>query len=306
MASMRARLLGVLAILAVAVLMYNAAFSYSFSSGPNWRNVSVDTTVNITNAAPEILLVTIADPLTLSAGTTAYIECNVSVRDYNGAGDINFTNATFYHNATSNHTAADNNNSHYTNSSCAVSGQSGDFKNFTCGFDVSYYALNGTWVCNATTVDNFTFTDNASNSTTINSLLAVNVTPLIDYGDLSIGDTSANQTANITNIGNVPINISVRGFGGNDESNVSARNLSFICDEGNISIEYQKFSSNITHDYSGKTNLSYAFQSLANVTIPRQNDSSVPAWNLSYWQLYVPPNPFGVCNGTVVFQAEQA
>ena len=38
----------------------------------------------------------------------------------------------------------------------------------------------------------------------------------------------------------------------------------------------------------------------------QQTNDAVPVINTTYWVLYVPPNPFGRCNGTVVFQAEAA
>jgi len=296
-ATKRKGILAVLLFLALALLAYNAVFSFSYSVGPNYRNVSIDTRVNITNAAPEIMAVTLSDPVTLSAGSTQLVECNVSVRDWNGYADINLTNATFYH-STSTAGAADDNNTHYANSSCAIAGQGGDYRNFTCGFYVEYYALNWTWTCNATTWDNSSYNDTTWNTTTVSGILALNVSPLIDYGDLAVGDTSANMTANVTNIGNIPINISVAGYG-----NVSGDGLAFVCDVGNITIDNEKFSADVAADYAAKTSLATAYQDFG-FTIAKQDTPGVTKTNTTYWQLYVPPNPFGQCNGTVVFQAE--
>lgn len=308
----------VLALIVLAVgllvLSQNAFFSYSFSNGPNWINVSVDTTVNVTNSPPEILSVVIVDPITLNAGTTQAITCNATIRDYNGGNTITNVSATFYDNNTAGPGDADDNNTHYTNASCTSTGTSQYLANFSCGFDLLYYANNGTnWACNVTVVDNFTFSGNVSgndslaNTTTINALLALNVTPLINYGNLSVGDTSTAQEANITNIGNNNINISVRAFGGNDESNVSAQNISFICDQGNITHENQKYGLNSSGDFTADfTAVNYTFQQISNLTVLQQTNDSQQVTNSSYWRLYVPPGPFGICNGTVVFQAETA
>jgi len=285
-------------LLLLAVLLYNVVFSYSYSVGPNYRNVTIDTRVNVTNAGPEVRLIRMNDPITLTAGSPTYVECNVSVLDFNGGGDINRTEAIFYH-STSSSTASDDNNTHYTNATCTPYAQGGDWKNFTCGFQVYYYALNGTWTCNATTYDNRSYNDTKLNTTTIDALLALNVSPtLIDYGNLSVSDTSVNKSANVTNIGNVPINISVKGYGATENDG-----LAFVCAVGNISIANERYSINRSHSYTQKSSLQASFQQ-TNLTIQKQNVTGQFKTNATYWQLYVPPNPFGICNGTIVFQAE--
>jgi len=281
--------------------LYNALFSFSYSVGENYRNVSIDARVNITNAVPMIEAVRVDSPVTLNAGSTTLVYCNVSVLDYNGNGDINYTSAVLYSNASSSPGAADNNNTHYTNTNCTVAAQSGDYKNFSCNFTVYYYAVNGSWICNATTYDFHAFNDSEVNLTTINALLALNVTSLVDYGNLSVGDTSANQTLDVTNIGNRDINVSVKGYGLSPNDG-----LAFVCDQGNISIENEKYSVDIDALYAAKTPLSSTFTNITDLTITKQTDSVVVKTNTTYWQLYVPPNPFGVCNGTIVFQAENS
>ncbi len=293
-------LAGLALALLLALLSYNALFSFGYSVGPNYRNVSIDTRVNITNAAPEILLVSLPTAVTLSAGASTAVECNVSARDWNGYGDINVTNATLYHSSSSS-TAADDNNTHYTDPNCTRTAQNGAYANYTCSFPVEYYALNGTWTCNATVTDNSSFNDSSSNTTTVNQLLALNVTSLIDYGNMAVGDTTATGVeANVTNFGNQNINISVKGYG-----SAEADGLAFVCQVGNITIDNERFSLNqtgiFTVDY---TSLGAAFQQIPALTMLQQTNDSQQVVNSTYWKLYVPPNPFGQCNGTVVFQAE--
>jgi hypothetical protein len=285
-------------LLLVIVVSYNALFSFSYSVGPNYRNVSIDTRVNITNAGPEVRLVTLPQPgILLTAGGITAVTCNVTVEDYNGASDINYTSAVFYH-SSSTPGAADDNRSHYTNTNCTETGAGGDFKNFTCEFNVTYYAYNGTWTCNATAFD-ARYNGTGSNTTTMFEILALNVTTqVIDYGNMSVGDTSGNRSANVTNLGNVDINVSVRGYGATDFDG-----LAFDCERGSISVENQRYSLNVGDDYASKTPLSSTFTHMG-LTIPRQAASGTPPTSETFWQLYVPPNPFGECNGTLVFQAE--
>lgn len=282
-----------------------ASFVASFEQGENNRNVSVDTTVNITESLPVILAVSIEDGatnITLNAGSERTVVCNVSALDYNGGSTLS-ANATFYHDSVTS-TASDDNNTHYTNESCAViAGEtSNEFRNFSCSFPIQYYANTGTWYCEVTVADSFGFADNASNTTNIDQLLALNVTTLIDYGDLAVGDVSTPQEANVTNLGNTNINVSVLGYGGQANDG-----LAFVCDQGNISIEWEKY--NITNngqDVNRYYNLSGSFNNIPGLAVAQQTNDSEISLNATYWLLEVPPNPFGVCNGTIVFQAEQS
>ncbi len=296
-------------VIFAAVLIGNAFLSYSYSIGPNYRNVSTDTFVNITNSLPEVLTVTITDPITLNAGTTLNITCNATVRDYNGGDTIVNVTATFYDNNSVGPTSPDDNNDHYTNLNCTNVSVNGFYANFSCNFTIWYYANNGSnWVCNVTATDSYVF--NASvgsqgwndNSTTINALLALNVTRLIDYGDMSVGDTSGPEEANITNFGNTDINVSVKGYGAAENDG-----LSFDCDVGNISVDSQRYSLNQTGDFTTQyTQLQSSFNMIQNLTLVQETVDGTQIQNSTYWRLYVPPNPFGECNGTVVFQAELA
>ena len=172
---------------------------------------------------------------------------------------------------------------------------------YLCNFSVDYYAANGTWYCNATVIDDYNFTDVGWNTTNISALYALNVTPSIDYGNLAVEDTSVNKTANITNYGNMAINISLYGYGV-----TSGDGLAMNCTVGNISVENEKFSISVSDDYAAKTALVGTPGSpvLMGLTSPWRRDDSTPVTNTTYWQLYIQPNPFGVCNGSIVFSAE--
>jgi len=294
----------------VVFALYNALFSFSYSVGPNYRNISIDTRVNITDAKPEVLAVTVEDPITLNPGGIHVVACNATVRDWNGYADITNVSAVFWDNVTQTYASSDDNNDHYTNVTCNWTGDDGNYtRYFTCNFSVEYYANAGTdWVCNVTATDSYAFnssvgdSDSNYNITTVTPYYALNVTSLIDYGDMAVGDTSAAKDANITNFGNQNINISLKGYG-----SVENDGLAFVCDVGNITIDNEKFSLNQTGDYVvDYTSLTTAYQQVLNLTLPQQTNDSVQVTNTTYWRLYVPPNPFGQCNGTIVFQAESA
>jgi hypothetical protein len=272
-----------------------------FVSSYNYEFVNVTSRVNITNSFPEIMVVRVGAPIptnvTLNAGSTAAVICNATVRDWNGHNDVVGLNATFYYYLNQS-TQPDDKNEHYTNSSCVETANDGNFTvNYTCRFDTYYFAFNGTWYCNVTAIDQHNFTGSGNNSTKINPLYALNVTDIIDYGNLSVLDTSDNITATVTNFGNMNINVSVLGYG-----LTQGDGIGLICQYGNnISVQFEKFSST-PQNYSAKTALGVANKDMGS-TILRQTNDAVPVTLDTYWQLYVPPNPFGLCTGTVRFTA---
>jgi hypothetical protein len=273
----------------------------NFISAYNYEQVNITTRVNITNARPEIDRITIDQNITLTAGGSKSVRCNVSVHDWNGYQDIVLVNATFWD--ANNYVDANNNNSFYSNTSCTNYSGNGYYANFTCGFDVWYYANNGTdWRCNVTIKDGYGFNASNYNTSSIQPLYALNVTPLIDFGDMAVGDIKNNITANVTNLGNMPINISVAGFGGT--SNVTGAGYAMICAIRNITIANLKYTINMTDwNAASATSLSSTNVNVTGLTVPKRITDQT--WNQTYWHLYVPPseNPFGVCNGTVVFSA---
>mgnify|MGYP005838493555 CR=1 FL=1 len=303
------RLIIVIGLVFVVSLVYKAAFITSYSYGSNYENVTIDTQVNITNAPPTVLTVTIdeevngLDNITLSAGQTRSIYCNVTVRDWNGYDDVNMTNATLWDDDSVNMGDVDDENNHYTNSSCTNVGNDGTYLSYwQCAFDVYYYANNGSnWKCNATALDDSNFTDSNYNTTTINPLYALNIsTQSIDYGDVPVEGTSDNQTADVINFGNMDINVSLWGYAKNPGDN-----LAFNCSlNGNISIGNERYGLNPVDDWNAKTNLSSTATDLG-LTITKQTALGVPKQNTTYWQVYIPAdeNPAGFCTGNVVFEA---
>lgn len=299
-------------LILISFLAIDTPFIFSASFGPNYENVTVDTRVNIAESRPVILNVEIQQgnvTITLNAGLTRSILCNVTVRDYNGWNDTATVNATFWDDNNANMADPDDDNDHYTNTSCTLTGNDGQYISYwNCSFNVFYYANNGSnWICNITATDNFTnstnnFTGSGYNITTINPLYALNVTSLIDYGDVAAGDTSTtSQTANITNFGNRDINISLYGWGGRNLSVAKYNGLAFVCAIGNVSVEDERYSLT-DQSWLTMTNLTNVSTLITGLTMPQRTTTEV--MNTTYWRLFVPPSSFGLCNGTIVFAAE--
>ncbi len=294
-------------LILIFFLIFKSITVTSWGPGPNYKNYSVRATVNVTNAYPEILNISCnnGQAMTLNAGTTKTINCTIKLRDYNGWDDIKYVNSTFYYslNASSD---PDDNNTHYTNTSCSQTSNDGQYLvNWTCSFNVWYYANNGTWKANATANDSFGAKDNDFGNASIAALLALNVTDLIDFGNLAVTDTSPTAIqANITNLGNVAINVSVYGFGGNSEA--TGVGYAMLCDVRNITISNERYDLNSATLYDSMTPLTGSYVPITGIKMSKQTQPSVYMINSTYWRLHVnvTNNPFGICNGTVVFSAE--
>lgn len=287
----------------VAVLLASAFFIVLLFQGVtaeyNYDHVNVTTQVNVTNAGPEIQSIVISPSpnMVLAAGSTKTVYCNTTIRDWNGFADIDTVNATFYHYYNLS-TQIDDNNEHYTNTSCAEISNDGQYiANYSCSMEIQYFANNGSWSCNVSVNDTFNFNDALNDTVNVGQLMALNVTDTIDYGSLNVTDYSQNITAVITNFGNADINISVLGYG-----RVEGDGWGLVCSQGsNITIDNERYY-NALVGWSEKITLTGVNADI-NVTLNQQVDDAIPVTQNTIWQLYVPPNPFGICNGTVRFTA---
>ena len=282
-------------------------------NGTNYKNVTTWTRVNITHSKPDVLNVTIYDAqnvsmtnITIIAGGKKAVICNATVRSWEGFNDITKVNATLYHYATSSHYASDDNNSHYTNISCTLNQSTSAFVGwYVCGFDVVHYSNNGTWICNVTVSNSYTgvnpnFTGRGYGNTTFYPVYALNVTDGIDYGGVAVEDFSLDKTANISNIGNMRLNITVEGY-----ATTRGDGLAMNCSlNGNITVDNEKFSAASATAYAAKTSLVSTAGGLMipGLSILKQTNATAVT-NSTYWQLYIPPNPAGNCTGYVIFTA---
>ena len=259
--------------------------------------------LNVSVYYPNILFFEQIPSIILVPGSVKEVQCNFTVEDGNGASDIDSVNATFY-STTVMSTDPDDNSTHYTNTSCENTGISGNQSNFTCSFNVYYYALNGTWECNATAIDAQNLIETNNTNTTIEPLYALNVSQLfISYGSLSSSEYSGDRQLDITNFGNMNLNISTRAYGGNDP--LVGNNTAMLCDSGyNISLDNERYSLSSGIGFESKTPVNY-FNEDMGFTIQKQISPSALSINSTYWELLVPPLPVTFCNGTIVLTASE-
>lgn len=275
-------------------------------------NSTVTTIVNVTNGAPDLYDVSVsATPIDLNAGNTTIVNCTGLIYDTNGWDDIASVNATLYDTSQGDGTTFDN-NFRYQNSSCSSS--CNEFQSSTtnascsCLFPVQYYANNGTWQCNMSIGDAFGLSDTDNSSTfTVNTVLGIGVPSEIDFGNLSVTEISSQIQAVVSNYGNVDINISIRGWGGTQAYSADYNSTAMICDTGNITHEFERYSVHIDDTFGNMTNITNTSVSVPNFNLPiRTNDTNLGNdTNTTYWRLEIPSSVSGICNGTVEFAATQ-
>ena len=293
-------------------------------AGIGTPNATVKTNLTVGNVYPEVLNVSIdadAASITLTPNSTKTVFCAAVVRDFNGQADITSVNATFYDSVVSSHGAADDNNDHYTNSSCDITLDTGGYNGFTddaynvlsnCTFQVEYYANPETWNCNVTATDSYSWIDSDFDIITMSQLLSIELPDVIDYGEVNATAFSSQNITNVTNRGNVALNLSLEGYGFVEEDG-NAMNCT-LGSNGNISIEHEKY--NLTASHPGTLTAAQIEANYTNLTTTaviknfnltrRQNDAVNEAWNQTYWRIYVPTGVAGTCEGFIKFGATTA
>ncbi len=278
---------------------YNWSVNCTDSSG--LTGVSVNYNISIEYLPPNIVVDYLTQNIVLNAGTTKRVFCNFTVTDMDGESTILDVNASLVSDQDTYGQTVDP-NTLYVNDSCQLKSFGGNQRVYGCGFDLQYFAVNGTWNCTVVSLDNDGLFGNTTNITTVDPLYAVNVSLTgIDYGDSLGGFLTTKQTENVTNIGNLPIRISVTGYGV-----FPGDGLSFDCPTVDIPINYTHFAGNGTSGFNEMQQLLVTRQNIARVVVPKQTSIGPAPLNTTWWQVYVPTNvsDTDLCTGSIVFQAE--
>jgi len=259
----------------------------------------------------------LASPLNevnLLPATTKTITCTSIITVYSGENGLENVTGAFFDNVSSFYSQADDNNYHYTNGSCDMNKAYGDGYEIevNCSFQVWYYANADYWNCTMDATDNLTASRFGNDLTTVNGLLALGVPSIINFGEFAAKEISNEAEVNVTNYGNVNINLSLSGYG-HVENDGNSMNCSLGFTK-NISIEYEKF--NLTKSTPGALTHEQANGNYTNLTsnpIPkkfdldyRTNDALDDANKTSYWRIYIPGGVAGNCQGNVIFGAVQS
>jgi hypothetical protein len=291
------------------------------------RNVTVGGTGftqvdNITlNSPPFFNSVTAEDDLTdpvneinLLPATTKKVTCTSIITEYEGDLGFQSANGILFDNVSSSIGAVNDNNTHYTNDSCDINIAYGDSYEIevNCSFQVLYYANADYWNCSINATDNLSTSGIGSDLTLVNALLALGVDSIIDFGEFDLLKVTDEVEVNVTNYGNVQINLSLNGYGFK-ENDGNAMNCTLGAIK-NISIEYEKFNlskstqGTLTHqEFIGNyTNLTSSPTTKEFNLDYRTNDDLNDANKTSYWRTYVPEGIAGNCLGNIIFGAVQA
>lgn len=287
--------------------------------GSNITNVTFFAKVNISNAQPSLYEVKISDPIDinnridLDAGNATTITCNGSFQDSDGYDDVTTVNATLYYTGGSSGNINDN-NTFYTNASCGIcqviSGSSNLNGTCLCKFAVQYYANPGNWRCNMTITDSWGLksTQNSSDIYYINEVLGIGVENFtLDYGAVSVSQVSNEIRNNVTNLGNIPINVTLRGYAGTNET--KGVNYTMFCAEGNnITFGYHRYSLYENQAFADMINLTNQTKPIPGLSVPQRTTEGTygNSTNSTFWRLEIPIGSAGICNGTIIFGAVDA
>ncbi len=278
--------------------------------------------LTIANSFPEIHNMSINEDsnIALIPNSTKLVSCVAIVLDWNGDTDINSANATFFDSSTSQSNPDDNNN-HYTNSSCEINrtyisynGEPDDaYKALAnCTFQVSYYANPGNWNCTMQVNDSVNNIGTGMKQEIMSELLSLGLPDIIQYGIVNATSVSEEQEINITNYGNIKINLSLEGYG-YSSGDGNAMNCT-LGGNKNITINNEKF--NLTTSNHGQQTLSQFQLNYTNLSTnpiikqfnltSRINDITEDTIKPTYWRVYVPKGVAGTCVGNIVFGATKA
>ena len=287
----------------VAGLGFDVVENLSLNSPPFVESVLVDDSFIVT-----------PNEIDLFPATTANITCRAIVTEYDGESSITNGTSMFFDNVLSGYGDSYDNNEHYSNNSCYINYSYGTSNQveIICNFSVWYYANSQNWNCTVNVTDNISISSLGSDLSFINPLLALGVDSPINFGLINATTVSDELELNVTNYGNVPINLSLSGYGASENDGNSMN-----CTLGstkNISIYYEKY--NLTSSNPGNLDLGEFGSLYSNLTSAplvkkfdlnyRQDDLTNEAVNLTYWRIYVPPGVAGSCQGNIVFGAAQS
>jgi len=241
-------------------------------------------------ATPTVGTVTVTDPVNLNAGSIKTVTCEATASDADSWANITVVNATIWHSSSS-EVSSDDNNDHYTDASCDIGTNTSETDApVTCTFALQYHAKDGTWTCKIRAYDDSSSGSNEMTAT-VNELVALSIPATMDFGILSLGETSTNTSEvefSVENKGNVQI-----------DAQVSGNNM--VCTSGTLNVGNIRYGSADNTSYDLMTTLTTgAVPFDLNVTKSTGSPSSV----LTYWRIQISSlGVGGSCSNTVNFTA---
>jgi|GEM_PF-2709716 len=191
-------------------------------------------------------------------------------------------------------TSPDNNYYYYTN--CTLSpGYDTTKRNATCKINMYYYAEPGEWICVINTTDGSSSVGTANDTSTVNTLIALDTDPTLSFGSVSVGQTSLKVAHPIRNYGNTAIDIQVNG-------------TDLTCSEiGTIPSTNVKYDLTDTRAFDNMLLLKHTPQLNSDFDLSvKTTDDANPSYKNLYWQIQVPSGVKGTCTGTIQFTAVES
>ena len=276
-------------------------------------NLTLNSPPVINNISVDDIFAIPTGEIDLTPASTTEIICEGIITEYDGNSSLENISAEFFDTSASFYGDGDDNNYHYTNDSCYLDLGYGNSNEayFNCSFNIEYYSNSGNWNCTAEVYDNLSISGTKSNNTNINTLLALSMPSIADFGIVDALQAGSEIVINVTNAGNVKMNLSLSGYAVNiNDGNAMNCTMGSV---KNISIDYAKY--NLTSSTPGNLNLSEFEGFYTNLTSSpateefnlnyRQNDAGPGSEeiNQTYWRIYVPGGVSGSCTGNIVFGA---
>ncbi len=283
----------------------NSQYNWSVNCTDQRNMIGSSSKFNLTVyfSPPNITNIIIEPAINLEAGTTKNVDCNFTVSDGSGLSSISMVNATLYEANNADPSSPLDRNFHYINDTCTVNSFSGISVNYTCSFDVSYYANNGSWICNASIIDNINLSFSRAVDTHVNTLLAVFVPQdTLDYGSVDKGTISNERNVTIYNYGNMNVSVSVYGYAIN-ETNTNAVSCS---QGGSVPLYYEKYSIYENSNFNDMANLTNESQIINQFSLLQRTQDTMfgSDRNQTFWKMFIPTSTQkGPCSGFIVFKA---
>jgi len=256
-----------------------------------------------TNQAPTVDSVSLngGNAIILNEATTKSVSATGTVSDTDTYSDISSVQGKLYRSGVGSGCATDNSNC-YEDTSCATSSCSGNTCDYSCDYNVQFYAEptdSGTysgqnWVAWVKVTDSQSASSTAtSTGVELNTLQSLDVSASISYGSVSAdANSTGDHTATVTDTGNVAIDVQISG-------------TAMSCDiRGSVPVGNQEYATS-TFSYGAGTDLSDTATDW-NLDLPKPDSGNPTVTDTTYWQVGVPAGTEGTCSGTNTFEARSA
>lgn len=180
---------------------------------------------SVHSSSAGVVTISAGSAINLTENATTPVSCSTVVTDNDGFTDIDYVQAYLYRSGIGDPSLVTPDGRYnykvQGNTHCVPSGGSGNTENYTCNFNIQYYAdptdssspyPSETWVCRMIPVDSGNPGGVSAEVTEMNSLLAINIpSSTLDFGQFGVGANSgaSNSSVTVQNTGNLPVDFQI-------------------------------------------------------------------------------------------------